>query len=162
MSIFRVENRQGNMVESLHQILIYITRADAVRNDYIYGSAVSYIGAYEEMMQVKQAYDQMDKKGYYHYILNPEKKDIFSEKQLFQVGKEVVELIRFFHGTYQVLMAIHFNEEQLHMHFVANNIDYMTGKRFDLNRKRLADLKTEINIILHKYEISLIRKSDNI
>jgi flagellar biosynthesis regulator FlbT len=57
-------------------------------------------------------------------------------------------------------MAIHFNVEQYHIHFIANNIDYINGKRLDLDRRKLSELKDAINILLEKHGVSVIIKND--
>ncbi len=161
MSIFTQENKQGNLLESLQQTIIYVMRASAAKWGYIYGAGVSVYNPYNEMLQVKQSYNQMDRKGYFHYTLNPEASDSIQADRFYALGIEVAELISHFCGNYQVLMAIHFNEETYHMHFVANNIDYSNGTRLDLDKKKLSDLKAEINVLLDTYDISVIRKWDN-
>ena len=160
MSIFTVENKQGNMLNSLQNTLTYILRITATRRCYIYGSAVSIYNAYDEMMQVKEAFDQVIGKGYFHYTLDPDPFDILLVNSFYAMGIEVAEMIGHFYGDYQVVMAIHFNEKQYHIHFISNNIDYITGNRLDLDRKKLSELKDNINIILEKYRVSAILKKD--
>lgn len=160
MSIFTVENKQGNIVEGLQGILTYVMRMDAADRRYMYGSAVSISNAYYEMVQVKQIFKQMRGKAYFHYILSPSLSDDLQLDKFFAMGIKVAEVIHHFHGNYQVVMAIHFNTAQYHMHFIANNIDYLTGSRLDLNRQKLSELKTLINTILTEYGISMILKKE--
>lgn len=160
MSIFTAENKGGNLIDSLYETLIYVMRVTATRDRYIYGAALSTYNPYYEMLQVKEVYDQMDRKGYFHYTLDPDCFDILQVDSFYTLGKEVAELIGHFYGNYQVLVAIHFNAEQYHMHFIANNIDYINGKRLDLDRRKLSELKDAINILLEKHGVSVIIKND--
>ena len=161
MSIFTAESKQGNGIESLYQTLIYVMRASAADQKYIYGAALSIYNPYYEMIQVKGAHDQMNRKAYFHYTLDPDVGDILLVDNFYDMGIKLAELIGHFYGNYQVVMAIHFNESQYHIHFISNNIDYITGNRLDLDRKKLSELKDNINIILEKYRVSAILKKDS-
>jgi hypothetical protein len=156
-----VESKQGNLVENLYETLIYVMRASAAKRKNIYGASVSAYEPYYEMIQVKEAFEQMNGKGYLHYTLDPDPFDVLMVDNFFMIGRVIAEKISHFYGTYQVLMAIHFDAQQYHMHFIANNIDYITGIRFDLNRQKLSELKDAINVILMKYGISPILKKDS-
>jgi len=156
-----MESDQGNLVESLYKKIIYIMRITASQRDYIYGAALSVYNPYGEMMLVKETFDQSFGKGYFHYTLNPETADILDLGKFYNLATNITEVISNFCGHYQVLMAIHFNEDQYHMHFIANNIDYITGKRLDINRHKLSEIKDCINTILMQYGVSVIRKKDN-
>lgn len=160
MSIFKAASEHGNGLESLYQKLIYVMRASAAERGYIYGAAISIYNPYYEMLQVKMAYDQMNGKAYFHYILTPDRGDVLLVDNFYEMGIKIAELISHFYGNYQVLMAIHFNEKQYHMHFIANPIDYITGKRFDLNKQSMSELKDASNVILMKYGVSAILKKD--
>lgn len=158
MSIFSVENdRTGNSTYTLAEKLLYVKKAYATSYDLMYGANVSITNPFEEMMMVKENAGQEQRKGYFHYVLSPEEADDCSAEQMYAVGWQVAELIGRFEGDYQVLMAVHRDTPHIHAHFIANNIDYMTGQRMNLNRTRLMLLKQRINKILQQEGISLIR-----
>lgn len=160
MSILSVENdKYGNEVYTLYEKLIYIMRATAARDEYIYGAGISVYYSYGEMMKVKKCYHQMDGKAYFHYVLNPEKSDMVCVDEFYEIGKMVAEIIAHFYGRYQVVMALHFDDDSnVHMHLIANNIDIDTGARMNLDRNKLNELKQRINQIMLSYDISAIRQ----
>ena len=87
--------------------------------------------------------------------------DIYSLEDFYMAGIQIAEHIAHFCGRFQVVMAIHFNVgKQLHIHFIANNIDMDNGHRMDLSKKRLSELKFGISAILVQYHISAIRQRE--
>lgn len=155
MSIFKAIRKDNDKVETLHERLNYITRASAAKAEYTCGINVSEWQGYQQMMLVKMHYGQDDGKAYYHYVLNPDESDYegLSDQKLFDVGMRIANLISNFYGHYQVVMSIHFDTDR-HLHFIANNIDFMTGDRLDLSPVRLKELKMEVNRILNEAGLS--------
>lgn len=160
MSVFKVINdKAGNRADTLYQKLNYVKRYEAARYDYIYGAGVSRLNTYEEMMAVKATYNQQELKAYYHYVFNPEDNEKIDKAVLLSMGIKMANFIESFHGYYQVLMAVHFDHpEHLHMHFIVNNIDLMTGKRMNLGKKELYELKQELSHFAQNYGVSKIRQ----
>lgn len=155
MSIFKVIRKDNDKVETLPERLNYITRASAAKAEYTCGINVSEWQGYRQMMLVKMQYGEDDGKAYYHYVLNPAESDYegLSDQKLFDVGTRIANLISNFYGHYQVVMSIHFDTD-LHIHFIANNIDFVTGNRLNLSPVRLRELKVEVNRILDEAGIS--------
>ena len=162
MSIFRMIKREGNRGNTLQDRLTYIIRSTAVRPDYMRGIGVSEWEAYRQMMLVKRTFGQDYGKAYYHYILHPEYDDYdnLNDDKLFKIGISIAELISCFYGHFQVVFAVHFDTEH-HLHFIANNIDYMTGKRFDLSPIIMVELKQEINKVLEEAGVSPVLMNTN-
>ena len=157
MSIFSVENdRTGNSTYTLFEKILYVKKAYATSYDLMYGANVSITNTFDEMMMVKENAGQEKGKGYFHYVLSPEEADDCSAAQMYAIGCKVAEMIGCFEGHYQVLMTVHRDTSHIHAHFIANNIDYMTGLRMNLNRSRLMMLKQRTNELLHQEGISLI------
>lgn len=157
MAILEVITEQNNNIPMLFRKLNYITDCCATSNALIYGSSVSTTATYEEMLAVKSAFNQTDRTAFKHYILSIEESETISSLNFKYLAIEVCELVSNFYGNYQVLMAVHTDTDNLHVHYVANNIDYLTGKRFDLNIRRLEEIKYHINKILQSHSISPIR-----
>jgi len=162
MSIFKVVSYKSHStgLYGLQDVLTYIRRATATQTAYIYGVNVSEFDPFTEMALVKAAYNQSRGKMFNHYILNPEPEDCCPSLllRLWAAGQEITKYISRFHGAYQVIFAVHFDCDYPHLHFIANNIDYETGKRFDLGLKRLCELKKAISVILIQYGISKVRQ----
>jgi hypothetical protein len=154
MAIFEAKKEKNKDLLKLYRKLNYIMDFCATDQDLIYGSAVNILEPYDDMEAIKIINDQTDRSAFRHYVLSLEEDEdvsLFKEASI-----EVCELLSNFYGNYQVMMAVHINTDNLHTHYVANNIDYLTGERFDLNWKRLYELKCQISSILVHYNLSPI------
>ena len=134
-------------------------RPDATRLAFIYGAWVSPIFTYEQMVWVKEIFNQMDGKAFHHCVFNPEDDESYSEESYFYFSVEVAEILSAFAERKQVLMAIHFDEPPgLHTHFIMSNTGIESGVRFDLGRTQLRELKQQISATAVRYGLSQLRQ----
>lgn len=155
MSIFQViASKRYSTINSLQEILTYVTRVTGTRSALIYGAYVSPFNPFAQMEYVKGVFAQEDGKTFYHYVFNPDADIDLNTAYL--MGIDMANAIANFGGKFQVIMAVHVDKELPHCHFVANNIDFETGARFDLNKKNLYDLKTLLSSIAESYGVSAI------
>lgn len=157
MAIFEVKTEKNKDLSQLYRKLNYIMDPCATEQYLIYGSAVNAINPYEDMETVKLIYNQTEQSTFKHYVLSLEEGEDIDLLDFMSLCIEICEMISGFCGNYQVMMAVHINTDNLHAHYVANNIDYLTGKRFDLNLKRLYEIKCQISGLLVKYNLFPVR-----
>ena len=157
MSIFKIV--VGNCADYLlYDRLNYIKRATATEERYIYGASVSVKNTYEEMKAVKQVWNQEEGKNFYHFIISPEAEEKIEPEMFFYANTEIAEILSRYEGWRQVLMAVHTDKgDWLHSHYIMNNVDITNGRRLNINRTKLKELKNLISEILKRYEISEIR-----
>ena len=156
MSILNVPHSSNYTIDSLQEKLTYVTRVTATRYDLIYGAYVSQFNPFRQMHLVKQVYAQEHGKAFFHYIFNPSPSDNIDSKTAYQMGVQMADAISTFGGHFQVIMAVHTDTDYPHLHFIANNIDFSSGVRFDLNKKNLYDLKLSLNRIATSFGVSPI------
>ncbi len=158
MSVFKVVTYNEDNMAHLQNRLTYIRRPTATRMSYVFGVGVSEFDPFFYMAMVKENYHQTEGKTHFHYILNFGEEDV-PMPNIWHIGREVTAFLANFCGHFQVVSAVHFDCDYLHMHFIANNIDYETGERFDLTRARLSEMKSGISDILRHYDVSEIRQA---
>ena len=161
MSILTVENDHlHNPIDSLMDKITYVEDADKTELRYLYGASVSALNAYDEMYLVKDAHDQIKRKGFYHITFDPENPIDIPVQSLYEAGVKIAEWISHFDGYRQVLMALHIKEEgrKNHLHFIVNNIDIDTGKRLDIDYSNLVELKSCVSQIAGAYGVEPIRR----
>ena len=171
MSIFSVKtDASGNRIDTLQNVLTYICRSEVSSIDTIYGANVSAMFPFYEMEALKAAYGATDRKAYYHYIFNPEDTEEIDDETLYCAGREMAEFIGcagremaefigHFGGHYQVVMSVHHEEEGTsHIHLVASNTNIDNGRRMNLDKRRLYQMKQGISSIAESYGISPVRQ----
>lgn len=159
MSILKLANDAGNCSDTLSNKLLYITRSDACQQEYIYSYNTFTIRAYEIFMLTKKIHGQEQGKAYYHFILRPENTDpVLEPDDFFAMLIQITVFLATYNGDRQAVSAIHFDDgERLHGHCILNNIDMNTGKRWNIDRATLRDIKRNISCILKNYGLSEIR-----
>ena len=147
----------------LAEFLNYIRDPLVTDPTLIYGTYVSCMYPYEEMMVVKECYASAymrtwQGRQFYEYIVSlPEEEST----RLEEFAACMVEINRFIAtyggGHFQIIHAIHINTDNLHAHIVANNIDIFTGERFDLDKRAFYELRAGVNVILQTYGFEGLR-----
>lgn len=160
MSILKlVRNKKGNPIETLHDRIVYVMRSNVAQMGYIYGANVSTTSTFDEMLFLKQCYGQEHGKAYYHCVICPEQAESINADDFFTACVGIAEEFAHFGGLLQVLMALHFEDSvQIHSHFIINNIDILSGRRWDINKQTLRELKDIASHILLSYGVTEIRK----
>ena len=162
MSILKLaRNKKGNPIETLHDRIVYVMRSNAAQMGYIYGANVSVTNTFNEMIFLKQCNGQEHGKAYYHCIICPEVTESINVDDFFKACVGIAEEFAHFGGLFQVLMALHFEDNvQIHAHFIINNIDILSGLRWDINKQALREIKNIANRNLLNYGISKIGHKD--
>lgn len=160
MAIFDVKKEEDKDLIQLYRKLNYITNRCATTNNLIYGSSVSVVEPYEEMEAVTIAFNNIDLDIYKHCVLSIEEDEEIDILDFKDLAIAVGELIGNFNGHFQVLVAVHANTDNLHVHYVVNMTDYLNGKRLDVQGKKLYELKDQISFLLEKWGLKGIRRKN--
>lgn len=121
------------------------------------GINVSLLTAYEEMQAVKEVWRKPDGRKYKHYILSFEETVDLPAETLLEIG---VKVVQHFAEDYQILISAHQDTDNLHLHFVQNTINMLTGEKLRLTKGDMLDLKIHANKVLAEYQLSPIELYD--
>ena len=154
MSILKIPHSRSYIIDSLLEKLTYVTRVTATRYDLIYGAGVSSFMPFQQMQFVKEFFAQEHRKAFFHYIFNPEESDNVDVHTAYKMGVKMADAISTFEGHFQVVMAVHIDTSYPHLHFIVNNIDWVSGQRFDLNKDRLYRIKLLLSNIAIEFGVS--------
>ena len=109
--------------------------------------------AYEEMQAVKEIWRKTGGRKYKHYVLSFEKEVNLPAETLLEIGYKVGQ---YFADEYQLLISVHQSTDNLHLHFVQNTINMLTGKKLSLTKGDMLDVKIHTNRVLAEYQLSPI------
>ena len=59
-------------------------------------------------------------------------------------------------GHYQTISCVHTNTDNLHAHIIVNNIDWVTGKRFHLQKPYFYEIMENVSDVLQRYGFSVL------
>jgi len=106
----------------------------------------------EEFLQIQKWYRNEKGKRIRHFYLSFPKNCNLSYEAYMHIAFRIIDFFK----NYQIVFGLHElgNDGkpcQKHIHFALNPINYKTGKRIKLNKKRLFELHKLIDSILEEY-----------
>lgn len=155
MSYFKFVNQNPR---TLFGIINYATNEEKTNKTLIYGFGIDPAHAFEEMDAVKQMWHQTSGRQYKHFIFSFDSNIDLPNNILMNIGCDIGA---YFANEYQILMAIHFNTNNIHIHYVLNTVNMFTGRKFSITKRDMYNYKLYINQILQRYNLPLIELYDN-
>lgn len=96
------------------------------------GLAVDPNFAVEQMRMIKEVWNQTAGKQLHHFILSFSPWESSKITDVRKLEKLAYSVCEYFADTNQIVFGIHDNG-RLHVHFVINSVNYLTGKKFTHN-----------------------------
>lgn len=160
MSIFKILTFANADNLKLLERLNYIREPEATYLEFIFGRYVSIFYPYEEMTAIKRCHlseknNTFQGKNFIEYVISlRESENSYLGYFANSIKKILNWLANYNNGHYQVISAIHFNTDNLHAHIIANNIDLMTGTRFNLFKSDFFTMREFIDFTLQENYLS--------
>ena len=111
------------------------------------GYGITSMGsAAEEMEQTAISFNKNKGKRLRHSVLSFTNREKISPEQANQFAGEI---IKHYAPEYQIAYAVHNNTENIHIHFVMNQISYVDGHRYRGQKKDYYDFQRHMKIVTH-------------
>lgn len=114
---------------------------------------------YQEMWNVIRFYHKENRRKALHYVVSfdRQREYFIGLKEALEIGYQIAA--KLFYG-WQVVFGIHTNTENLHIHFVVNNISYENGKCLSVSSYMLRNMHYQVNQIVEEYYISSLPEKE--
>lgn len=91
--------------------------------------------------QIQHFYKQRKGRLAYHFLIefSPNEQKLISFKDYMEIGYQIGSF--FDNECYQTVFGLHENTDNLHFHIVVNSVNYSTGKKYRLTKKKLKMFK---------------------
>lgn len=99
-----------------------------------------------QMMAVKYAYGKSN--GYRqarHIVVSFKENEVVSQEVVYDIAYDIA---RFYADRYQICFGVHWNTDNLHIHFVQNTVSYVDGKLFSGNWVELNWFRQYVNCVV--------------
>ncbi len=153
MSIIRVLNNDYKYynTDAKEKTIEYILNPKKTKSGFIGGIGVSDICPAESMMLVSEYFNKADGVQLRHYVISFDKSELKNPK----IANDIACKISTYIGRlYQVVFAVHQDEENLHIHFVANTVSYIDGHRYRGTYSEFYEMMNYITNVLSFYKIN--------
>ncbi|WP_094607186.1 hypothetical protein SPSIL_058070 [Sporomusa silvacetica DSM 10669] len=144
----------GKNPRTLYGMINYAKNEKKTKPPLMYGFGVHPDSAYEEMSAVKEIWHQTGGRKYRQFFFSFDSNVNLPDEILMEIGYKIG---LYYANDYQILMTMHFNTNNIHIHYVLNTVNIYTGKKFRQIRQDLYNYKLYINQILNSYNLPLIK-----
>ena len=156
-SIFKVVPHSDTDSNKLYERLNYIRNPMATDVCMTCGTFVSCRYPWEEMMLVKQSHlspynNTLIGKHFFEYVVSLPQWESDRVRDFVPCVQEINRFLASYNeGHYQTISCVHTNTANLHAHIIANNIDWLTGKRLHLSKPCFYGIMETVNRVLLRY-----------
>ena len=162
MAIFIIEEKTKS--HDLLARILYIKNPNSSPYGLTIAEYVSPLYPYDEMMWAKYCHlieknNTLNCRQYYEFVVSLYEAESDNIEQFLFCVEDLTKFIANFEGShFQTLACIHTNTDNLHVHIIANNIDFCTGKRFYISRPVFDRIKGGVNNIIQSHGFERIIK----
>lgn len=120
----------------------YVCNKEKTLGKLISGKDCMPESCYDEFQMVKQNFNKLDGRTYYHMIQSFAQDDDITPEKCHEIGMQIAEHC---FPEFQVLVATHIDKKHMHNHFIINSVSYKDGKKMDVSPQDLIDIKNYSN-----------------
>ena len=174
MPVFKVIYRPGPYVtdtglpkshieEARGTFLDYCHNTAKTGGHYIGGFGVNVVQAAYEMNLLAWTYGANKGLRLRHWIL------AFSSDEVKQFGSNVYPMLEhiarqaaaYYGSQYQIIYAVHMDQDNPHIHFVMNTVNYVTGRKYPGDKADYYAYQKYLGETLHPYGLYVMAVSDD-
>ena len=148
MAIVKLAPNPCSSNNDLENLCNYIIRPDRAGNNgrYIFGRGANPYNAYNEFTEMQELFGKASGRRAYHLIVSLPYTKGYTEEDMLYVSLRIMDL---FYPKYQLMGAVHVEQDNLHAHFAINPVPMEVGNNRKLEMDyalmhRLSDVIDEI------------------
>lgn len=103
--------------------------------------------AARQIKKIKKLYKKSSGRQMYHFILSFDGR-VKNPIEVYEIGMGIMDT--FFYG-YQIIFAVHEDTEHLHLHFILNSVNMLTGYKWHMNGAEFREFKYGIEAYADDY-----------
>ena len=134
-----------NNKDAVENLIYYVFKdKDGNRKVRLYGGLgvdmTTSEKAVKQMNKIKKLYKKIGRRQMYHFILSFDER-IKSPIEVYEIGMGVIDTI--FYG-WQVIFTVHEDKGHLHLHFILNSVNMLTGYKWHMRNDEFRNLKDSV------------------
>ncbi|MEG0273057.1 MAG: relaxase/mobilization nuclease domain-containing protein [Hydrogenoanaerobacterium sp.] len=150
-----IKVRVGNLA-GLREVLEYIKNGDKTENEMlIYTKNLLKGVEFQQMVNTKRLFRKDSGRQYAHFVQSFDPKDDVSPALAYQIGQEFIRRFEKF-NNFQVVMAVHTNEPQMHAHYIINSVSPVDGHKWQSTPQDLVQMRAISDDLCRGHGLSVI------
>ncbi|TYQ17833.1 UNVERIFIED_CONTAM: hypothetical protein Cloal_0205 [Acetivibrio alkalicellulosi] len=154
MAIIEFINASNKTYKGMKRAIDYIQNPDKTLPNLIKGKNCSPNTVYNEFVITKQNFKKEIGRQFIHFTQSFSPKDKVTPDMIIKIADKLLEHECF--KDFQVVYATHIDKEHLHTHFIINSVSFNTGKKWQLSKENLANLKEYSDELCREYGLIIV------
>ncbi len=150
-----IKVRVGNLA-GLRAVLDYIK--DDHKTQYgalVYCKDLLKGKEYQQMVITKRAFHKDTGRQYAHFVQSFDPRDNVTPDLAYKIGQEFIKRYEHFKG-FQVVMAVHTNEQHMHIHYIINSVSHENGSKWQSSPEDLKRMRSLSDELCLEHGLSVI------
>lgn len=144
----------------LRAILDYIKKdAKTQSSELVFGWNCQKDRVFEDMLLTKKIFGKTSGRQYAHFVQGFHPRDELTPELAFKIGQEYIARNKKWRD-YQILMAVHTNEEHLHIHYVINSVNSKTGMKWQCSQQDMKYFRELSDELCRKYNLHVLENAN--
>ncbi len=152
MAVIKVISKKYVKTESIEYLIRYATKSCKT-------NGCRAIGVYpndpekmiEQIKEMKRLYEKTDSiRQVRHIIISFSKREV-DRITLNQIPFVAFDIAKFYGNRYQICYGVHYDTDDVHIHFIQNNVNYIDGKLYSGSPMELESFKRYVNSVIYNY-----------
>lgn len=148
MPILKIKNHSYYGEETLENVVNY-----ALRSGRYGGLAVDPEHAVFQMQKVKVLWHKTEGRQVRHFILSFAENEILSHADAMEYGYRICQ---YFGERFQIVFALHTDNDLPHLHFVLNTVSYVDGAMFSAGPPDYWGLRNYIQQLMPQWPVEFV------
>jgi hypothetical protein len=112
---------------------------------------------FQSMVLIKHTFGKTTGRQYAHFVQSFHERDNLTPDTAFQIGMEYIAALKQW-NDFQVVMAVHTNEEHLHIHYIINSVNSLDGSKWQCSKRDLKHFRQQSDELCRKYNLHVIEQ----
>lgn len=152
-----IKVRTGNLA-GLRAVLEYVQNDDKTQNGRLVFCKDLLRGMeYEQMVIAKRTFHKDSGRQYTHFVQSFSPKDPITPALAYAIGQEYIRKNEKW-KDFQVVMAVHTDEPQLHIHYIINSVSPVDGRKWQFAPEDLAQMRGLSDALCREHRLSVIER----
>lgn len=151
--------RKGNLA-GLKAVLDYIKDDVKTKSgELVFGWNCMKDRAFRDMLITKDLFGKTTGRQYAHFVQSFDPRDNITPELAYKIGQEYIAENEKWRN-FQILMAVHTNEEHLHIHYIINSVNTKDGTKWQCSKRDLKQLRERSDELCRKYNLHVIERGN--
>lgn len=139
---------------SIGRAINYVTMIEKTDNKLVTGIGCNAESVIDEMEVTKRIWGKTGGRTYKHFVQSFHAAEKIVAEVAHELAIEWVKKCKIFDG-FECLVATHQDKEHIHSHIIVNSVNFETGKKFNMKKSDLAEMKDICNQLTYENGLSV-------